>query len=336
VLLTVGIRHSAGPKRYVRAVTQEIERELLPEGASKARSYRLKRKESVAEGVRRVARGRAEAARSELSGAIDGDDLAEAIHAARKDMKKLRAVLRLVRDELGEEVFRTANRRYRDAGRLLAASRDAEVKVETLDSLAECFGERMPAEATRGWRAALERERDEVSDAAEGEIKPRIDAVLIALETGIAEIPQWPLEDDSWELLEPGLLKSYQRSRREWKRTRKDASAESVHEWRKRVKDLWYQLRLVRKAWPAVIDATADQAHGLADLLGDHHDLALLADDLRARETVRERQALATLIERRQGELLEGALELGARLLAEKPKAFRARFRAYWLAWRAA
>jgi CYTH domain-containing protein/CHAD domain-containing protein len=304
-------------------------------GGSKARSYRLKKKEPVAKGVRRIARGRAEDAREELSGAIDGDDLAAAIHAARKDMKKLRAVLRLVRDGLGDEVFRKENRRYRDAARLLAASRDAEVKVETLDALEERFDGDMPSEAARRWRATLEREREEIIGAEQGEMKSRIDATLAALEAGIAEIPKWPLKTDSWELLEPGLLRSYRRSRREWKRTRSAASVESVHEWRKRVKDLWYQLRIVRKAWPAAIGATADQAHELADLLGDHHDLALLADDLQGREAVGDRQALAALVERRQQELLEEALELAARLLAEKPKAFRARFKAYWQAWRA-
>jgi CYTH domain-containing protein/CHAD domain-containing protein len=299
----------------------------------KARAYRLKRSEPVAEGVRRIACGRAESAREELAAADHGEQLAEAIHAARKDMKKLRAVLRLVRNELGEETFRAENRRYRDAGRLLAASRDAEVKVETLAALEERFGEEMPA-AARAWRTALERERDAVAGTAEGEMGSRIAQARETLGAGIAAMPSWPLGRGSWELVEPGLLRSYRRGRREWRRTRSRASAESVHQWRKRVKDLWYQLRIVRKAWPATIDELAERTHELADLLGDHHDLALLADDLAGREALGERQALARPIERRQRELLDEALELGARLYAEKPKAFRARFRAYWLAWR--
>jgi CHAD domain-containing protein len=107
-----------------------------------------------------------------------------------------------------------------------------------------------------------------------------------------------------------------------------------VHEWRKRVKDLWYQLRIVREAWPSTIGEMADRAHELSGLLGDHHDLAVLAADLHERVGIEHRQALAALIERRQQELLEGALDLGGRLFAEKPKTFRTRLRAYWLAWR--
>lgn len=118
------------------------------------------------------------------------------------------------------------------------------------------------------------------------------------------------------------------------KRTRSDPVAENVHEWRKRTKDLWYQLRILRNAWPPVIYETAEQAHDLADLLGDHHDLAVLAEDLTAREIAGDRDAAKDLIDRRQGELLKCAFEVGERLFAEKPKAFGTRFEAYWLAWR--
>jgi hypothetical protein len=77
-----------------------------------------------------------------------------------------------------------------------------------------------------------------------------------------------------------------------------------------------------------------DQAHELTDLLGDHHDLAVLAVDLESRELPGDRVAVIGTIAHRQQELLQSALELGARLFAEKPKAFEKRLKAYWSAWR--
>lgn len=110
----------------------------------KSRSYRLKSKESPTKGIRRIALGRAEKAVEELNDARNGTDFATSVHAARKDLKKLRGVLRLVRGELSEEVYRTENQRYRDAGRQLAQSRDAEVKTETLSALRERFDGELP------------------------------------------------------------------------------------------------------------------------------------------------------------------------------------------------
>ena len=112
---------------------------------------------------------------------------------------------------------------------------------------------------------------------------------------------------------------------------RANPSDEGVHEWRKRAKDLWYDLRVLRELWPAVLGETADQAHELADRLGDHHDLAVLGADLETRD-VTEPEAIRVLIERRQEELLASAVALGERLYAEKPKAFGKRMKSYWKA----
>ena len=300
-----------------------------------ARSYRLKTEEGVAEGMRRIALGRAEKALDELA-STDQGDLAAAIHEARKDLKKMRALLRLIRVELGEDLFRSETSRYRDAGRRLSRTRDAEVKLETLSALGDRFGDGLPTLAARQWRATLERERNEVGDTAHGETAGQIDAAGEAIEEGRVRIPSWPLETDDWSLVGPGLARSYERGRRAMKRTLADPRVENVHEWRKRAKDLWYQLRIVADAWPGLLDAAAEQAHELTDLLGDHHDLAVLAEDLAGRDEIGAKGGFGDAIERRQEELLAAALELGERLYAEKPKAFRRRLKRYWLAWREA
>jgi CYTH domain-containing protein/CHAD domain-containing protein len=296
-----------------------------------SRSYGLERQEGTGEGLRRIARGRAEKALEELAEARD-QGRAEAIHAARKDLKKLRAVLRLSRDELRGKVFRTENRRYRDAGRLLSRSRDAEVKLDTLAALRGRFGTAFPSAEAAEWEGALERERDELTGDGGNRREP-IGQAVEAIEAGRDRIGEWPLEEESWRMLGPGLIRSYREGRRALKRTLADPAAENVHEWRKRAKDLWYQLRIVRKAWPELLGSTVDQAHELADRLGDHHDLAVLSDDLAGRG-IERRDAFEKLIARRQEDLLDEALEIGRRLYAEKPKAFGRRIRSYWDAWR--
>jgi CHAD domain-containing protein len=296
-------------------------------------AYRLKSEEGAGEGLSRIATGRAEKALERLA-EVDEENLAAAIHGARKDLKKLRAVLRLIRSELGNDLFEAEDRRYRDAGRLLSGSREAEVKLETLSALRAELGDDLPAGSCRPWEQALKQERDEIAAGDDGSDK--IDEAAQALERGRDRIRDWRLRTDSWKLLEPGLSKGYRDGRRAMKRALADPSAENVHRWRKRAKDHWYQLRILREAWPELLAETAEQAHALADRLGDHHDLAVLEVDLQSRTDLGERGAFEAAIERPQEELLEAALDIGRRLYAEKPKAFRRRLERYWLAWRGA
>lgn len=284
--------------------------------------------------MRRIALARADSALERLAEAERADDPAAPIHGARKDLKKLRAAVRLLRRELGDDLYRAENVRYRDAGRQLSATRDAEVKLETLAALGERFPERLTLEATGEWRAELEAERERaVADAHGG---ASIAIARNAVEAGRGRIGAWPLRTDSWKLLEPGLGSSYRRGRRAMRRAAANPVGENLHEWRKRAKDLWYHLRILEEALPASLASAIEEADELADTLGDHHDLTVLREDLFGRELPTPRRpVLVEAIEQRQGELAAAALERGEALYAKRPKAFRRRLRRGWKNWQA-
>lgn len=335
-------RELTGDQRYAN---QTLATAGLPDGDGKrddvgmeiatapppSRAYRLFVDEDAATGMRRVIVGRLDKATERLREAADGDALAETIHGARKDLKKARAALRLIREELGEKAFKRENRALRDAGRLLSASRDAEVKLATLEALVEGDGDAPPG-ATALWRAALVAERDQIV----GDGGPPTAEVVAALEAVIARASGWKIRQGGWKLLAPGLDTAYGEGREAFTGLGDSPSFEAVHDLRKRGKDLWYQVRLLRDSWPPVLEATAEEIHDFTDRLGDHHDLAILAEDLRGRDAVEpaHRETLPALIEARQATLLAEARAAGERVYAEKPKAFGRRLRAYWRAWR--
>jgi CHAD domain-containing protein len=297
--------------------------------ADRSRVYRLDAGEGAAAGMRRVALGRLDSAAEQLREAERAVDPSASIHAARKDLKKLRAAIRLLRRELGEELYRAENERYREAGRALAPSRDAEVKVETLEALRErCAGRLAPA-VTDEWLAALRQERERA--LAPGRAGDRIALALATVEQGVPRVEAWPLETESWKLLAPGIDRAYRRGRREMRRAAADPSGTGMHEWRKRVKDLWYQLRILRDDRPEALAESLEQADRLADLLGAHHDLTVLRGDLLGRDVaVPHRPELVAAIGERQAALAAQAFELGGRLYARKPKAFRRKLRRGW------
>lgn len=297
------------------------------------RSYGLNRDEELSEGLARVAGGRAEKALERLREVESGEgDTADAVHGARKDMKKLRTVLRLLRGELPSSTYEKQNQLFRDAARALSATRDAEVKLETLDALREHV-DGLPSEAVAAWRQILGTDREAASNAARDE--PALAEAVSRIETGLEGIEAWPLQGDSWSLVGGGLRRAYRRGRKAMAAAEAEPSEPNCHQWRKRAKDLWYGLRLLQEAWPRTLEATAEEAHQLSDLLGDHHDLAVLREDLHQRRLGDgETAALEAAIELRQQELGDAAFDLGHRLYAERPKDFARRLRRYWEAWR--
>jgi CHAD domain-containing protein len=296
-----------------------------------SRSYRFRQDEEPAGGVRRIAVGRIDSALEHLRGEVD-EDRAAAVHESRKDLKKLRSLLRLVREELGDRVYRRENDRFREAGRLLSGARDAQVKVETLEAL----GERFTLESRDArWGPFASVLREEAEAAATTQETVEATAGMIA--AGRNRVERWPIRSDGWELIDPGLRRGYRRARNRFSDAVDHPDDGTVHEWRKRVKDVWYHLRLVRESEPSRIGAMADDAHRLSDLLGDHHDLAVLGADASTRGDVLSRadlDLLSTLIEAHQKELLARAIALGDQLYQEKPKAFAKRVHGYWDDWR--
>jgi CHAD domain-containing protein len=297
------------------------------------RAYALRRGEKAADGIRRIADGRAQSAVDELRGRGEPERPA-AVHEARKDLKKLRSVIRLVRGPLGEEVYRHENDRFRDAGRMLSGMRDADVRVETLEALRERF----PGELDDRDLDVVVREDGARPASQHGGNGP--DALARAareIEAGGNATSEWQLDGEDWDLIEDGLRRAYRRSRNRFRETAADPTDESVHEWRKRVKDLWYDLRILAPAEPERIGRMAKGVHKLSDLLGDHHDLTVLRDHVSSNGALAGTSSLLILrraIGRRQDELLARALHRGEKLYTHKPKAFTKRLRSHWRDWR--
>jgi CHAD domain-containing protein len=141
-------------------------------------------------------------------------------------------------------------------------------------------------------------------------------------------VGDWPLERDSFGAISGGLERVYRRGRRDFKAAREEPTVESLHEWRKRVKELWYHHTLLRELWPPVMQAVGDQAHDLSDLLGDDHDLAVLAKWVRDHGDAAPEFYEA--VDRRRDELQAEAFALGAVVYADKPSAFVKRLKRLW------
>jgi CHAD domain-containing protein len=282
-------------------------------------AYRLEPGESVREGLRRIAREElARAGAGLLEATARGRD--DAIHEARKSVKKVRAILRLMRGELGR-TFGIENGRLREVGRRLSVYRDGAVMIETLDRLASFRpDERNAAELAAIRRGLVRNQRRQRSGDGMTNAIHRAARELLAAE---ARVGGWRLVMDGPVALAPGMETAYRRGRARLADARRHARPEYCHEWRKRVKDHWYHLRLLESRWNPAMRARERSLKELETWLGDHHNLEVLAERLeadRCRELTREMQR----------ELRAKALELGERLYREPPAEFAKRLAQLW------
>ena len=243
------------------------------------------------------------------------------IHRIRVDIKRLRAWLHMVRKDARFE-WRSYNRRLRDMSRQLSPSRDSQAILDTLAWLQK--------KADPEQQQALERLRSCMRFDLGGE---RIDwhAVKQPLAQEVEALRGPAAELDTEDVLHRGLKSCYKRAVREGRRAfGRDGTMEDLHELRKWVKYLYYQLDYVCKTRTGGYGKDRDRFDELGDKLGRIHDLELVSEkmtQLAAREECAADTALAVeLIDRRMDKLkhrCRGLYEKGFRL---SPSKFMRRF----------
>jgi CHAD domain-containing protein len=294
-------------------------------------AFELKKGEQVPKGVRRIVGRRIDKALETLE-ARRKSISDPAVHAARKRFKEIRGTLRLVREEMGDKAFRRENRTFRNAGRPLSALRDAKALVDNLDKLVAEFGKRGKAKSLIQLRRALLKRRREAREQVLKHDRA-VSGIVRKVRDAKKRVKDWPLERRGWKAIESGLQDVYQRGQRAMKGMRGECSDEALHEWRKRAKDLRYELELLKGNWPEIIAPLVEQAHKLTNLLGDDHDLAVLTAVVHEQcgdgSSVETKLLLALIEERRQTLQREASL-VGAKLYKESAGAFVRRMKGYW------
>lgn len=272
---------------------------------------------TVAAGFLRIAR---EQIAKAIAGAENSQESPERrVHEARRRCKKLRALFRLVRPDF--DAYHAENAFVRDAARGLAQARDMRVVRGTLVELMQWAGR--PIELDLGGAA-------EVEVAGLARFAEQMRALELRSEA-------WQVGHIDIDTLATGLKQTYRRGRWTGRLAEKHRTDEAFHEWRKYAKYHWNQLGLLEDCAGDILPSAHKSAGDLAELLGQHHDLAILDQLLGTTpealgvdvDTQFARQAAA----RRQREHESRIAVLGAQVFAETPTALKARFVAYLDGW---
>ena len=295
-------------------------------------SYRLKSKERPSQGLKRIFR-------EEIDSALrlcrhPAKQRGVTVHETRKHLKKLRAALRLAAAQAGKDQHAREDRSLSQIAKLVSDLRDAHVRLHTLTHIREDMSGQSATQPFPKIEELLSMERESFSAAFAGWRRQAIPK----LEAAEKRLSGWPLDETTWKQVCGSVAKSYRRGRAALAKVFEKPTPESFHAWRKKVKELWYHLRLLEPLNRVVLKKIAADAKTLGELLGLDHDFAFLLARLREERSDSALQAehvtLQKLIRKRRRKLQRNATELGRRFYAEPPKAFAKRISIFIKDWK--
>src|SRR5216110_4141197 len=282
--------------------------------------FKLKLREPLPDGLKRVFREQIESALKLCRHPARERGLT--VHEVRKHLKKLRAAMRLAISEVGKNQHVREDRCVRKIGKLVSDLRDAQVRLQTLIPLRDKKTKHSGKNHFPHIEELLSLERESFSAAFAGWQKQAIPQP----ERLEARLLKWPLQGLTWKQICGAVCKIYKRGQRGLAKTIGDPDSENFHAWRKRVKDLWYQLRILQPLNRVVLEEMAHDAEVLGELLGREHDfdflLARLERESGDEALADELSQLQKLITKRCKRLRRDVVELGRRFYAEPSKAF--------------
>jgi CHAD domain-containing protein len=290
--------------------------------------FRLKQGASVSSEIRRIVLKQLEAAISELHtvGDPQSDD---AVHDARRRVKKIRAIIRLVRPVL-DKAYRAVDRDLSTVSRLLAPVADGRGIVETLKEIEH----RYPASLSKRTLAAARAGVLRNGARADGDAHARGILKMAAgtLRSERNRVKRWQIHGDGFRAIAPGLEESYRRARRMMLVTWSKPKPSHFHTWRRYVKDHWFHIRLLEGRCGNHLVAYERRIEALDGILGEYHNVILLREVLMTDASLPREEAARCLrvVARYQRVLRRHAEILGARIYTERPRRFVRRVRHLW------
>lgn len=247
-----------------------------------------------------------------LAGMLAATEPGQSVHGARRRIKQLRSLLRLLREVLGEETCMAANAALREAAAALAGHRRAEALVAAAGKL-EAGQER-----SSFWREVAEAHR--TAHAAEGDSGQALATARQAIERAAAAFGSATLAPAGDEAVMHALLSTYGKAGRFLRRGFASEDAETLHEARKFVIHHLHHLSLAEGMDERRI---LDIGH-LREALGDLNDLDELEQVSSAAEVG---SSDARRLRKARRRLLSRARRMAGSLFRQKPKRFGKRFR---------
>jgi len=281
--------------------------------------YHIEKGESLATAFGRIAAEEIDLAMAQSRRLHRG----EAVHNARKALKRLRALLRSLRVAFPKKLFRAENRHIAATCRRISPLRDVHVQLRTLGKLkaaASPAGDHIRRQLLRQQSSFIRR------------IPALRKTVRALLEVSRQSLASWPLRKATAEDLASGLKRIYKQGREAFKTARKSPTPGHLHAWRKKTKSLGYGLEMIKNLGSGELSKMIRCSDILTEALGDDQDLFMVLralDKEHRSNPASDFNRLANRISLKRAKRQKRAFKLGEKVYGEKPGGFEKRLDRY-------
>jgi CHAD domain-containing protein len=242
------------------------------------------------------------------------------LHAARQEIKRARAALRLLRESIDAAEFRQIDATLRQAAHQLNDTRDCEVAVRVLFRLRDTFKDEPQRPNLVPLRTRLLQERRAAAANSRGKTLAATRTLLLQAKERSRSVSV----ANDLDLLRAAMRRTYRQGRACYRAAGESRTDEHLHAWRRQVKYSAYQLEALGSLAPDRMRKGLRRCAKLAKLLGRDHDLLLLQTRI---ATVHldapSKLQVSAAIRRERRDLQRRALQLGKRFYRTKPRKFQ-------------
>jgi CHAD domain-containing protein len=255
------------------------------------------------------------------------------VYNLRKRVKSLRALLKLLRKDLGEEFLKKNNFTLRDLNRRSAAIRNFSALIKVCEILKS---EQIDLECSQALDLLQDRIQSDFNN-----IKSKTDYsslfgyYKIQLEKYKGRLSHQEINSNRFSAVKYGLNKIYSEGRKFLTLSIDDPKTETLHDLRKSTKDLFYSLRSLIPLWEPVLSGYTKEIKLLSDILGELHDLFELKLYIQSLiDNPFDFSSVILFIESQSESLLNQCITLGKKIYAETDDQFTERLKKYYIGYR--
>ena len=294
-----------------------------------SRQFEIKKRETFEQGIHRLL----EQLNTDTAKLLMSGSRAHlSVHEARKNIKKLRAILRLIRHEIDIETYQELNAFYREIAQQIGPVRDVTSQIE----LFEKFETNIKSPALRraiekAIRLTKNRRKKEFDIYYKNKVREKVaKELLLKTET----FKQLNIHGESDIFIEKSVRDIFKKTIQRMKIAEKDGGNEAYHNWRKTVKYFMFQMMILKNAWASYFEAYIGEMNEMQKLLGDLHDLNIVNNFVVEGELFqldkKQKDALLNYIYPRRAALKKQIHQIGNRLFIEDSLTFASRLNAIW------